>query len=250
MARRLRFIGTNSGDNGCPTLYEDMHTGEVLVQGRKVTNPEDITQLRNVEEDEGLVVVPRQLLLDFAPKEAERAREIIPWEQFDSMFNTFEHTAWRLETRRRYKSDEQSETYRRFVRGEDPDWDMNHPWLVARREGAAQGKRFERVRIVDNPPTVGQRYLLNNARRNIQAGEDIRNMWRQDAEKLRLPEEDFWLFDSRVMAVLLFDDDDDCDKVELITDPRRVLLACQARDAAWHHATPNREFIAQVPSDV
>lgn len=29
MARRLRFIGTNSGNDGCPTLYEDLDTGEV-----------------------------------------------------------------------------------------------------------------------------------------------------------------------------------------------------------------------------
>lgn len=33
MARRLRFIDTNSGNDGCPTLYEDLDTGEVLVQG-------------------------------------------------------------------------------------------------------------------------------------------------------------------------------------------------------------------------
>ncbi|MCQ4044443.1 DUF6879 family protein [Streptantibioticus rubrisoli] len=250
MARRLRFIGTNSDDGNCPTLYEDMDTGEVLVQGKKVTNPEDIAQLRNVEEDEGFVLVPRQLLVNFAPKEAGEAREIVPWDQFKSMFETYKHTAWRLENRRRYRSDEETESYRRFARGEEPGWDPDRSWLVDRRKAADQGKRCERVRIVDNPPSLGQRYLLQSARTNIEAGEDIRNMWRSDAEKLKLPEEDFWLFDSRVMAVLLFDEDDDCDKVELIRDPARVLLACQARDAAWHHATPNREFIAQVPSDV
>ncbi|WP_317452048.1 MULTISPECIES: hypothetical protein [unclassified Streptomyces] len=58
MARRLRFIGTNSGYNGCPTLYEDQDTGEVLVQGDAVTDPEDVAQLRNVKEGEGFVVVP------------------------------------------------------------------------------------------------------------------------------------------------------------------------------------------------
>jgi hypothetical protein len=32
MARRLRFIGTTSEDGNCPTLYEDLDTGEILVQ--------------------------------------------------------------------------------------------------------------------------------------------------------------------------------------------------------------------------
>ncbi|MGW3044572.1 DUF6879 family protein [Kitasatospora sp. NPDC001159] len=38
--------------------------------------------------------------------------------------------------------------------------------------------------------------------------------------------------------------------IELITDPVQVARACQVRDAAWHYATPHREFGAQVPSDV
>jgi hypothetical protein len=250
MARRLRFIGTDSKVDNCPALYEDMDTGEVLVQGKRVTDPKDVAQFRNVAEDEGFVVVPRQLLVDFAPKEAERVRKIVPWEQFRSMFETYEHTVWRLESRSRYQSDAEDESFQRFARGEAADWDPDDPWLVARRKDAAQGKRFERVRIVDNPPTLGQRYLLDTARWNIEAGEDIRNLWRKDAEKLQLPDEDFYLFDSRVIAVLLFNEHDECDKAELITDPRRVLLACQLRDAAWHHATPNKEFITQVPSDV
>jgi hypothetical protein len=248
MARRLRFIGTNSGKTGCPTLYEDLDTGEVLVQGEAVTDPEDVAQLRNVKENEGFVVVPRVLLADFAPREADRPREVITFEQFAEMFEEYEHTAWRLETRGRYLSDTEDESFEGFTRTGTAEWEPDDPWLVARRNDAAQGKRFERVRIVDNPPTLGQRYLLDSARWNIGAGEDIRNLWRKDAEKLKLPEEDFWLFDSRVIALLHFDNDDRLTEVELITDPVKVLLACQVRDAAWHHATPNREFVAQVPS--
>nr|WP_324290902.1 DUF6879 family protein [Streptomyces sp. H27-S2] len=111
------------------------------------------------------------------------------------MFRTFAHTAWRLETRRRYQSDEETETYQRFIRGEDAGWDLDDPWCVSRREQSALGERFERVRIADNLPTPGQRYLLDNARRNGAVGEDIRNLWRSEAERLQLPDEDFWLFD-------------------------------------------------------
>ncbi|QXE36233.1 hypothetical protein KQY30_20285 [Streptomyces sp. GMY02] len=248
MARRLQFIGTNSGNSGCPTLHEDLDSGEVLVQGDAVTDPDDVAQLRNVKDGEGFVVVPRVLLADFAPKEAERVSEMISFDEFEAMFKTCEHTAWRLESRRRYASDEETETYHRFARGEDPRWDLDDPWCVTRREQSALGKRFERVRVVDSPPTVGQRYLLDNARRNSAVGEDIRNLWRADAERLRLPDDDFWLFDSRVIARLHFDDDDQLTGVELITDPVEVSRASQVRDAAWHHAVPYERFTEQVPS--
>ena len=101
----------------------------------------------------------------------------------------------------------------------------------------ALGKRFERVRILDAPATTGQRYLLDNARRNRAAGEDIRTLTRDQAEELRLPHEDFWIFDSRVVALLNFDEADEMTGVELITNPVDVLRYCQAREAAWHHAT-------------
>ncbi|MDT0450751.1 DUF6879 family protein [Streptomyces hesseae] len=249
MARRLRFIGTNSGNDGCPTLYEDADTGEVIVQGDAVTDPADVAQLRNVKEGEAFVAVPRVLLADFAPRDAEREPVLINFDDFEAMFGNFKHTAWRLESRSRYRSDEGTETYQRFICGEDTDWDLDDPWCVSRREQKAQGKRFERVRIVDNPPTPGQRYLLDNARRNSAVGEDIRNLWRHEAERLNLPEDDFWLFDSRVIARLHFDGDDAITGVELITDPVEVARACQVRDAAWHYAIPYAAFEAQVPSD-
>ncbi|WP_146166814.1 DUF6879 family protein [Streptosporangium nondiastaticum] len=173
---------------------------------------------------------------------------LIGFDEFDGMFETFEHTAWRLETRRAYRSDEETETYQRFTQGRDAEYDLNDPWCASRREQAALGKRFERVRIVDNPPTPGQLYLLDGARRNAAVGEDIRNLWRSDAERLRLPSEDFWLFDSRVVALLHFDDADRMTGVELITDPVKVVRYCQVRDAAWHHAIPHEEFAGRVAS--
>lgn len=249
MARRLRFVGTNSGNNGCPTVYEDLESGEALVQGEAVTDPDDIAQLRNMKPGEAVVAVPRELLVDFGPRETTREPKMISFDEFDGMFETFEHMAWRLESRRRYQSDEETKTYGRFAAGQDAGWDLNDPWCVSRREQSALGKRFERVRITDNPPTLGQRYLLDNARRNTAAGETIRNMWRTDAERLTLPAKDFWLFDSRVIALLHFDDDDRLTGVELITEPLAVLRACQAaRDAAWHHSIPFEEFEAQVRS--
>ncbi|MFJ8309802.1 MULTISPECIES: hypothetical protein [unclassified Streptomyces] len=65
----LRFIGTTSEHGNCPTLYEVIETGDVAVQGKLLTDPEHLGQLRDVGEGETVVIIPRELLTRFAPKE-------------------------------------------------------------------------------------------------------------------------------------------------------------------------------------
>lgn len=242
MTRRLWKVGTNSGNDGCPTLYEIPGTDRYVVQGDRVTDPDELGQLENLTAEEGAVTVPRELLANFGPKEPVHVPQHISFDDFGGMFTKLKHSAWRLETRRRYAEDEETGTYRQFAAGERVTWDLNDPWCTNRREQSALGKRFERVRILDEPPTEGQRYLLDNARRNTAVGEDIRVLTRSNADELQLPREDFWLFDSRVVALLHFDDADAMTGVQLITDPVQVLRYAQAREAAWHHAVPYDQF--------
>lgn len=240
--RRLRFDGTGSGVNGCPAIHTDADTGEIVVHGPPLTDPEDIAQLLHLGAGETAIVVPPELLLDFGPKKVTRVPDIITLAEFDGLFTQFEHTAWRLETRRRYASDEGTDTYRQFLRGGPVDWTgVDAEWCQERREQTALGKLFGRVRIIDEPPTPGQLYLLDNARRNSAVGEDIRSLTRSNAERLRLPAEDFWIFDSRLVALLNFGDDDQLVNVELITEPVAVNRYAQARDAAMHHAIPYQD---------
>jgi hypothetical protein len=65
----LRFLGTTSDGGDCPTLYEVEETGDIVVQGDKLTDPEHLAQLRDVKDSETFVVIPRELLTRFAPKE-------------------------------------------------------------------------------------------------------------------------------------------------------------------------------------
>ncbi|MEU7155174.1 DUF6879 family protein [Streptomyces chrestomyceticus] len=168
--------------------------------------------------------------------------DLVPFAEVASLFDDFEHTAWRLESRESYESDRQSDEYRAFFVGQPVEEDLTDPYYVARRRQAEEGKRFERVRVVDEPPTEGQQYLLHRARFNIAAGEDIRHLTRTTAESLGLPRSDFWLFDSRILIVMHFDEADRMLGVERTEDPARVLEACQVRDAAWHHAVPHAAF--------
>ncbi len=248
MARQLRFNGTGSGGTGCPSVHEDTESGEVIVHGPPLTDAADIAQLRHLSEGEVAVVVPRELLVDWTPKDATRQARIIDLDEFEDLFRTFNHSAWRLETRRRYASDEATDTYRQFVETGRVEWDENDPYCELIRSQTALGKRVERVRIVDQPLTTGQLYLLNNAKRNSRLGEGIRNLWRADADRLQLPAEDFWLFDSRLAARLRFDDDDHLVDVELITEPAEIVRYSVIRDAAWHLAVPHEGLAAKLSS--
>ncbi|WP_181785952.1 DUF6879 family protein [Streptomyces phytophilus] len=245
---RLRYNGSGSGGSGgggCPSVHEDLDSGDVIVHGTPVTDPGELAQLQHLDQGEVAVRLPRDVLVDFGPK--PRAPKLVSVDEFLHLFETFEHTAWRLETRRRYASDEETDTWEQFAAGEPVQWDYDDDWCTNVRRQTGQGKRFERVRLVDDPPTTGQLYLLDNARRNCAAGEDIRNLPRAEADRLRLPPEDFWLFDSRLAALLNFDGEDNLLDVEMITEPMRVNCYAQIRDAAWHHAVAYDTFAAELP---
>ncbi|MGW1334948.1 DUF6879 family protein [Streptomyces rubiginosohelvolus] len=248
MARQLRFRGTVGSGVWSPSIYEDAESGEVIIHGPPLNDADDIAQLRHLSEGEVAVVVPRELLVEWTPKDATRQARIIDLDEFEDLFRTFSHSAWRLETRRRYASDEATDTYRQFVATGGVEWDESDPYCELIRSQTAQGKRVERVRIVDQPPTTGQLYLLNNAKRNSRLGEDIRNLQRADADSLQLPPDDFWLFDSRLAARLRFDDGDHLVDVELITEPAEIVRYSVIRDAAWHHAVPHEQFAAKPSS--
>ncbi|WP_405909532.1 hypothetical protein OG742_37015 [Streptomyces sp. NBC_00828] len=242
----LRFLGTTSDDGDCPTLYEIEGTGELLVQGDRETDPEHLAELRDVKESETFVRVPRALLTRYAPR--AEAPELVPFAEVAHLFREFRHTAWRLETRRGYASDRNSPKWARFLGGEDIAEDPGNAWRENVRAQTAQGKRIERVRLVDEPLTQGQEFLLASGLGNVAAGEDIRNLPRAEAEQLGLPDSDFWLLDSGTLVRFAFDDEDTTLGVYVTEDPAEVLAACQARDAAWHHATRTAEFHRQVRS--
>ncbi|MBM7091045.1 hypothetical protein JTP67_21375 [Streptomyces sp. S12] len=244
----LRFLGTTSDDGDCPTLYEIPETDEILVQGDRETSPGHLVQLRDVKPSETFVRVPRSLLTRYAPRSA--APQLQPFATISHLFREFRHTAWRLETRRGYASDRNSPLWPKWLAGEDVASEPANAWRENVRAQVDQGKRFERVRLVDDPLTQGQRFLLARAPSNVDAGEDIRYLPRSAAGGLRLPDYDFWLFDSRTLARFGFDADDTTLGVYVTEDPAEVLAACQARDAAWHHAVPAEAFAQRVASTV
>jgi hypothetical protein len=168
--------------------------------------------------------------------------DLLTGEEFRRLCETFEHTAFRLETRERYVDDEEREPIRRFLAGEPPDdaWFMD--WYDAVEQLVAEGRRMERVRVVSEPHSEYTRFGIDLARRlNVPSGEAIRYLPRYRAEELALPDEDFWLLDSSRVLTLHFDGDVLLG-AELVTDPAEVIKRSYWRDAAWHYAVPVAEY--------
>ncbi|GAA2134271.1 DUF6879 family protein [Streptomyces synnematoformans] len=245
MVRRLRFRGTDSKNGGCPAVHE-LDTGDIVVQGPQLTAPEELRQLQHFSASDVAVVVPRELLVHHGPKEVEHVAKPIDLDEFGQLFETFEYSAWRLESRRGYASDREDPDFEEFLKTGQVTYDLDSEWCTNMRRQTGAGKRVGRVRIVDDPPTEGQLFLLAYAECNAVTGEDIRNLPRAEAERLHLPEADFWVFDSRLVALLNFDEADILLNAEVITEPAEVNRYMQAFDAAMHHATPYRRFAAQM----
>jgi hypothetical protein len=150
MTRRLRFNGTGSGGGSCPAIHEDLDTGEIIVHGPRLTDPDAIAQLQHLDEDEIPVVVPRNTIIDFGPKNRDTEPRMLDPETFARLFENFRHSAWHLEMRKGYAVDRATDTYAQFVRGEVPAWDMDSPWARTISAKTRDGAYVGRVRIVDN----------------------------------------------------------------------------------------------------
>ncbi|WP_214103875.1 DUF6879 family protein [Acrocarpospora catenulata] len=173
--------------------------------------------------------------------------ELVRGERFQELFTSFRSTAQRLEMRDWYNSPVEREPLRRFLDGNpDPEW-ARRPWLQAIRAATAEGRRFQRVRIVSLPLSDYARFGLYGAQANNRAGEDIRYLDREAAIKAGIPQFDVWCFDRTLSAVLHFDaEDGSLLGAELIDDSALVTEHCRWFDLAWTLSTSRDEFAARV----
>lgn len=165
---------------------------------------------------------------------------------FQRLFEDFQHAAFKLEVRRSYGLASEDEPFQAFLTGEDPGIEWFRSWLDLMKAETAKGKRVERVRVVDEPPSDYLRFEISVTPHNLAAGEDIHYLARARAAELALPQYDFWLFDSQVVAFLHFTDDDRFVGFTTTEDPAEVLKHCQWRDRAWTRATRFSDLPATV----
>lgn len=167
--------------------------------------------------------------------------------EFEVALKQFEHTAFRLELQPAYLVPEETELLTTFLRGEPvPPTTVYKGWYDQIAEHVRQGKRIERVRVHDDPPTDYQRFERWLDKWNRQAGEVMRYITRQQAHHVGLlpgaGSDDWWLFDSSRLIKMRFDTSGRPRGYELIEEPAVVIQACKWRDLAVHHSVlPNQD---------
>jgi hypothetical protein len=134
----------------------------------------------------------------------------------------------------------------RFLAGDpvDPD-DVPEfvAWADQIRELTANGRRVERVRVHDDPPTPYQRWERWAARQTVAAGEVIRYMRRERAYEVGLlpaaGPDDWWLLDDERLVVMRFDQAGRLATSRLVDEAERVERARAWRDHAVRHSAPD-----------
>jgi uncharacterized protein DUF6879 len=112
---------------------------------------------------------------------------------------------------------------------------------------AEKGIPFERVRVLQEPPTEYQRWIIEQTAANVDAGEDIRWISLGDVPPPGGPDYDFYLIDDERIGILRFDSDIMLTGVDVIEDPATVAEHQRWRDTVWLHAIRHADFLARSP---
>ncbi|MFD5000969.1 DUF6879 family protein [Streptomyces buecherae] len=162
---------------------------------------------------------------------------LLDGDAWQAYFRDFQRSAWRFEVQPRYTMPAEAESLARFLRGEPKPENHNAAWHVTVGRAREAGKTIGRVRVVRRPLTDYQRYQFAwGIPGNIKAGEDIRVLDLTDSD-IRLPEQDFWLFDESIVVHLNYRPDGTQINRELIEDPDLSTYLAW-RDRARESAVP------------
>ena len=173
---------------------------------------------------------------------------LISEEEFDGLLASFERSAFHLETRDSYALGYERADFDLFLAGTPappPDVDWWRPWLEQIARFTREHKRIGRVRILAEPPTDYQRWLMWADPWHADAGERIRYMPRSRALRIGLPlDHDWWLLDNERLIITRFTEDGEIDSKTLVTDPEEIDRYILWRNLAVRIATPAEEIAA------
>jgi hypothetical protein len=165
-------------------------------------------------------------------------------EEFGEMLRTISNSAFRLETLDAYALDYERADFELFLAGRPgpPPW---QEWLEQVAAQTRQGKTVSRVRVLAEPPTDYQRWMLWAQPWYERVREDIRYMPRSRAAALKLPlEVDWWLLDDERLVLMYFTSVGQISGKILITEPGIVARYREWRDLALRNASTAEEVAA------
>lgn len=167
-------------------------------------------------------------------------------EQWTSLFQGCQRSAWHLETHDSYGVDDEKGRYARFLATGRRDHEAEAPerahWLDLIRATTRRGAQVRRARLVGEPLNDYMRFVYAGSQLNVDAGEDIRWLPRQHASRVALAGNDFWLFDGERVLFNYFTGDGRSAGHELASDDHAVRLCRNAFEAVWAIAVPHASY--------
>ncbi|WP_067468468.1 DUF6879 family protein [Nocardia amamiensis] len=155
------------------------------------------------------------------------------------LFHELKRDAFHLEVRDVYHVSNEESRIRAFLAGEPAPYTRT-PWQDLMRETTGRGVSVSRVRVVTEPLSDYQRWLLSVTRYNVEAGEDIRYVARNLAGEV--PPDDWWLLDGERVVYNLTDPIGAPAGLAVTTD-RGIVAYCQeVRERLWQLAIPYAEY--------
>lgn len=151
---------------------------------------------------------------------------------FKESFQRFQRTAVRYEAQREYpRGPDEEADFQRFLAGASvapTEYAWMQPWVSNLRAWRLAGKEVSRVRVVDDPVTDYQRWLLWGHPWMSAAGERILYLTRSAARDASLPWHDWWMYDGQWVTETWYSRKGKAFSRMVITDPESV-----ARYGAW-----------------
>lgn len=155
-------------------------------------------------------------------------------------------SAVHLETRDVYAVSEEDVDLKAWRAGELADAADRASWWRPFHDAVAgavgRGVVVQRARVYSAPATEYIRFEHACTPRNLEAGEEVRWLPRDQALGLLLPSHDFWLFDGRLIRWHHFAGDGAHLRDELDDREDVVELVAAAFRVVWDRAVPHEEF--------
>lgn len=166
---------------------------------------------------------------------------------FDALFESFTHTAYRLETLPAYAIPREDTSYRAFLEGAPrPERSVRtSPWLRRIAVTTAAGKVWTRTRVYDTPLTEYQRFQMPAYLESQAVGDSTSFVPRDLAGDVG---PDFWLFDDHTdhprAAVMRYSPAGEFEGFRLVTDGTELAALRGRRAVADARSVPLAEFVA------
>ncbi|MFF3570145.1 DUF6879 family protein [Nocardia jiangxiensis] len=170
--------------------------------------------------------------------------EFRPADTWLHLFDECRRSAFHMEVRDSYAEPSESEPLRRFLRGESGDYDKSD-WTSLIRGMTSRDVVVSRIRVITEPHSDYQRWLLSVTGESVDAGEDIRYIGRSSVDPLLVPADDWWIFDDELVAFNLSDTDGKPTGAAITTDPGIVTRCRNVKETLWPLSTKFYDYYTE-----